>query len=127
MPDEDYVEGLTGEEIINDMLEQVGSKLRGDCNLRDMDSYPGGYDGWVEVHLNLHALDTSEVRTKITIGIPQDDPEQKTVDAKVEIPLEPHVNLVRERSGQDVPTLTKGENGQPVVKKRHYAKRQAAA
>jgi hypothetical protein len=120
----EYVEGLSGEEIINDVLDQVAQRLHGDCNLRASDSYTGGYDGWVEVHLNLHGMDRTTVKTKIVMGpIKGDDPNQTTVETKVEIPLEPALNLVRERSGQGVPTLSKGDDGEPVVKKRQYSKR----
>ncbi len=121
--EDDYVEGLTGEEIIEDLLDQVATKLRGDCNLRDTDSYTGGYDGWVEVHLNLHGLDTASVKTKIVFGVKTEDPDAEEAIVRVDIPLEPRLNLVRERSGQDVPTLAKDDEGKTVVKKRHYAKR----
>jgi len=134
MDQEDYVEGLNGEEIINDILDQVEAKLRGDCNLRESDAYDGGYDGWVEIHLNLRALDTAQIDRKIVVGAPasatvaaQSDitPLSETaVNVRVDIPLEPRLNLVRERSGQGVPTLTKDENGQTIVKKRHYARKE---
>lgn len=134
--EDDYVEGLTGEEIINDVLDQTDSKLRGDCNLRGSDSYPGGYDGWVDVHLNLRGLDLAQVKTKVIVGAPagadfsaldKDAVKETVVDAHVEIPLETRLNAVRERSGQDVPTLAKNEEGTVVVKKRHYARRQVVS
>ena len=134
MEQDDYVEGLTGEEIINDILDQVETKLRGDCNLRETDSYTGGYDGRVEVHLNLHGLDVAEIKHKIVVSAPasatyagtEEAPaEETTIDVCVDIPLEPRVNLVRERSEQDVPTLGKDETGATVVRKRHYARRNA--
>jgi hypothetical protein len=126
--DDDYVEGLTGEEIIEDALDQVAAKLRGDCNLRETDAYQGGYDGWFEVHLNLRGIDLAKVDTRIIVSKPAEagatpgETEQKTVDLRVDIPLEPRLNVVRERSGQEVPTLTKDEEGRPVVKKRRYAR-----
>lgn len=137
MDPEDYVEGLSGEEIIIDVLVQTEKMLRGDCNLRNMDAYDGGYDGWIEVHLNLRGLDTAVVKRKIVVGAPAsvtlsgagEQPigfEENTVNVRVDIPLEPHLNLVRERSGQGVPTVTKDENGQVVVKKRHYARKSDA-
>ena len=122
---DEYVEGLTGEEIINDVLDLIQAKLRGDCNLRETDAYMGGYDGKITIRLNLHGLDTEKIETEIKIAAPVDDPEQKTVDAEVAIPLEPRLNVVRERSGQDVPTLAKDDEGRVVVKKRHYARKQA--
>lgn len=134
--EDDYVEGLTGEEIINDLLDQVAEKLRGDCNLREMDAYTGGYDGSVKVHLNLRGLDTAVVKIDVPVSAPasedfptdDDSPIVDTeIDADVEIALEPRLNVVRERSGQDVPTLGKDEEGAVVVKKRHYAKKQKQA
>lgn len=133
--EDDYVEGLTGEEIINDLLDQVAEKLRGDCNLREMDAYTGGYEGTVKIHLKLHGLDTAEVKMDIPVTRPADEefpevgesPIDTEVDAEVEIAQEPRLNLVRERSGQDVPTLSKDEEGAVVVKKRHYAKKQKSA
>jgi hypothetical protein len=121
--DEGYVEGLTGEEIINDVLDLIHSKLRSDCSLRETDAYTGGYDGTIDIKLNLHGLDTENVHARITIGKAVEDPEAKKVDTQVEIPLEPRLNVVRERSGQDVPTLSKDDEGRVVVKKRHYAKK----
>lgn len=125
--EDDYVEGLTGTEIIEDALDQVQTKLRADCNLREADAYTGGYDGYVDVHLNLHGLDTVKVETRIPIGAPAlvapgPDDEAITVDAHVDIPLEARLNVVRERSGQEVPTLAKDDEGHVVVKKRRYAR-----
>jgi hypothetical protein len=128
--EDDYVEGLTGEEIINDLLDKVAEKLRSDCNLRETDAYTGGYNGSVKVHLILHGLDAAEVKTEIAVSAPATedfpvDGESPVIDTEVdtefEIPLEPRLNLVR---GQDVPTLGKNEEGTVVVKKRHYAKKQ---
>jgi hypothetical protein len=128
MPEvQDYVEGLSGEEIIIDVLDQVAAKLHGDCNLRENDNYTGGYDGYVEVHLNLHGLDKVNVKTRIIIGTEAPDPDQKTIDARVDIPLVPELNTVRERSGQGIPTMAKDEDGRPVVKKRHYGKARGGA
>lgn len=125
--EDDYVEGLTGSEIIEDALDQVQTKLHADCNLREADAYTGGYDGYVDVHLNLHGLDTVKVETRIPISAPAriaPDPNEEaiTVDAHVNIPLEARLNVVRERSGQDVPTLAKDDDGHVVVKKRRYAR-----
>lgn len=128
--DDGYVEGLTGEEIINDVLAQVEAKLRSDCNLREMDAYLGGYDGTVHVQLNLRGVDLAEVKRDIIVSAPADATfsgdapvKENTVDVQVDIAPEPRLNVVRERSGQDVPTLSKDENGAVVVKKRHYARK----
>jgi hypothetical protein len=123
--EDDYVEGLTGEEIIVDALEQMAERLRKDCNLRENDTYTNGYDGWVEAHLNLHGVNEEKVHVKVAIGQAVEDPDAIEVDAKVEIPLEPRLNVVRERSGQGIPTITKNEEGALTVKKRHYARKKA--
>jgi hypothetical protein len=126
----DYVEGLTGEEIINDVLDQLGRKLHGDCNLRETDAYPGGYEGEIEYHLRLRGMDTAEVKATVIVGSPRtglnENAEVKTADGRVEIALEPELNVVRQRSDQGVPTLSKDENGHPIVKKRHYQRRSLA-
>ncbi len=128
----EYVEGLTGEEIINDILDQVEAKLRADCNLRETDSYQAGYDGNVHVHLNLHGVDIVEIKQDIAVNRPANQDlsgaqiTEKTVDAEIVIALEPRLNLVRERSGQEVPTLSKDESGHEVIKKRRYARKNAA-
>ncbi len=137
MEQDDYVEGLTGDEIVNDILEQVEAKLRGDCNLRGSDAYDGGYEGTVEVRLKLRGFDLAEIQKTMVVGAPasvtltggtetgREDAEVKETDVevRVEIPLEPRLNMVRERSGQGVPTATRDEAGQVVVKKRHYARK----
>lgn len=138
MEQDDYVEGLTGEEIINDILDQVERKLRGDCNLRDTDAYTGGYEGTIDVRLKLRGLDTAEVNRTVIVGAPATaladatgtpTGETRLVETSVEthldIPLEPRLNLVRERSGQGVPTLGKDEEGNTVIKKRRYVRKEA--
>ena len=127
--EDDYVEGLTGEEIINDVLEQVAAKLRNNCDLRETDAYTGGYEGTVDIHLKIHGFDLAEVKTSIQVSAPAvaqqlGEIKETAIEAHVDIPVEPHLNLVRERSGQDIPSLGKDENGQIVIKKRHYAKKQ---
>jgi hypothetical protein len=122
--DEGYTEGLTGEEIILDVLDQLDKKLHTDCNLRETDAYPGGYDGWIEYFLRPRGLDTVEVRSKIIVGSPALSGQvKKVVEGRIDIPLETSLNVVRERSSQGVPTLSKDENGQPIVVKRQYRRR----
>ena len=131
MADKDeYVEGLTGEEIINDVLEQVAARLRSNCNLRVTDSYTGGYEGTVDVHLKLHGFDLHDVKTSVPVSAPAiagaetsgEADEGEEIDAQVDIALEPRLNLVRERSDQDIPSLGKDASGQVVIKKRRYVR-----
>ena len=121
-----FVVGLSGREIIKDILHQVETGLRKDCNLRDSDSYGQGYSGKITFELKLQALDmvvvtipvevqaTSELQAQAA----QKQPEQvevpegstaeqivKDVDVKAvtEIGQEPDLNVVRERSKQTLP------------------------
>lgn len=124
----EYVEGLSGEEIINDVLEQVASRLRNNCNLRLIDCYMGGYEGTVEVHLKLHGFDLTEIKSSIAVSVPASpacagtggEIQHTEITEHVEIPLEPRLNLVRERSDQGIPSLGKDANGQAAIKKRRY-------
>jgi hypothetical protein len=131
MAEDDYVEGLNGEEIINDFLDQVEGKLHSDCNLRVTDSYPGGYDGWFEYHLQLRGMDTAEIHSKVIVGAPPIKPlagmVEKVVEGRINVPLETQLNVVRERSNQDVPTLSRDESGNPVIQKRRYQRRNVEA
>ena len=122
MPEQlEYVEPLTGEEIVVDLCSLLADKLRKDCNLRDADSYAGGYMAKVTVHLEAYGMDTATVDIEVATGRAQADPDE-LIDTTLEVPVEPALDQVRERSDQPVPTLTKGEEGEPVIRKRRYMK-----
>lgn len=122
MADVEYVEALTGREIVNDLLVQIDEKLSRDCNLRDTDSYQGGYSAKVTIHLEAYGMDTVIVEASVTTGKPQDSPDE-LLDDVLEIPVEPALDQVRERSGQPVPTLAVNESGQPEIRQRRYTRR----
>jgi hypothetical protein len=121
MAEDDYVEPLSGEEIVIDLCSQLAEKLRNDCNLRESDSYQGGYSAKITVHLEAYGMDTATVDAQVVTGKPQDSPDE-LLDTEYEIPVEPALNVVRERSEQPVPTLA-DEGGQQVVKQRRYVRR----
>lgn len=125
MPTEqtEYVEPLCGPEIIEDILDQIRERLQRDCFLSREAAYPGGYSGQIDIDLKLHGIDAQELKTKIVMGIDKPaDEKTHEIKEKVEISVEQRLNVVRQRSGQDVPTLTTGEDGRPEVKKRHYGR-----
>jgi len=127
MPDNiDYVEGLSGEEIVIDLCSLVAEKLRKDCNLRESDSYMGGYMAKVTIHLEAYGMDTAVVDAEVSTGKAQDNPDEM-IDTALEVPVEPALDLVRERSEQPVPTLSMTEQGEPVIRKRRYVRAQGAA
>lgn len=104
----EFVEGLNGDEIIEDFLDQIRKRLKGDCNLRSTDSYGRGYSGKASVHLELYALDVSKVDFDADFA-PKELPPTPTetvsvhpltVDEKVEVANEPNLKLVRSRLGK---------------------------
>jgi hypothetical protein len=117
---EEYVEPVSGEEIVIDLCAQIAEKLRADCNLRESDAYSGGYMAKVSIHLEAYGMDTATVDAQVATGKAQENPDE-LVDTTYEVPVEPALNKVRERSGQPVPTLS-NEGGQQVVKPRRYVR-----
>ena len=85
MPDT-LVEGLSGTEIINDVLDQIKRKLMYSCDLRDSDSYGQGYSGTITISLKLYGMDTTPVEVEIPIQ-PNAEPPVTTGNAVV-TPLE---------------------------------------
>jgi hypothetical protein len=119
MADVEYVEALSGEEIIVDLCSLIAEKLRKDCNLRDSDSYGQGYSARVTIHLEAYGMDTAVVEAEVKSGEPKPFPDTQ-IDTILEVPAEPALDQVRERSDQPVPTLTRDESGQPEVRPRRY-------
>lgn len=121
---------LNGEEILEDVLDQIAKKLRTDCNLRSSDAYSGGYSGKVTVSLLLMSVDNASVAMEIPISSTSDPlsdeyaTREQNIEAEVDIPVEPNLDEVRERSGQGVPMQTLDPTtGVSVTKKRNYARR----
>jgi hypothetical protein len=121
MAEGDYVEPLTGTEIRNDLLFHIDEKLARDCNLRETDSYAGGYHAKVSIELEAYGMDTALVTRTVEVGTARPDPDER-VETTLEVPVEPALNAVRERSDQPVPTLTT-VGGEPEVRQRRYVKR----
>lgn len=127
MPNETFVVGLNGREIINDILEQIKKALQSDCNLRETDSYSQGYSGKFSIELKLVAVDTTvtavSTELKATPALEKaaeeaakkaaedSDPTKVveqftkviTASSQTEIPQELDLNTVRERSSQPLP------------------------
>jgi hypothetical protein len=122
MADGDYVEPLTGEEVIIDLCAQIAEKLRSDCNLRASDSYQGGYSARATVHVECYGMDTATVDVQVTTGKPQENPDE-LIDITIEVPVETALDQVRERSEQPVPTLS-NEGGEEVIRPRRYVRRE---
>jgi len=122
MAEGDYVQPLTGEEIVIDLCSLLAEKLRKDCNLREIDSYEGGYSAKVTVHLEAYGMDTATVDVKAETGTRQENPDE-LVDTTLEVPVEPALDQVRERSDQPIPEMVQLETGEQVVRPRRYIRR----
>ena len=100
-----YVTGLSGTEIVEDVLAQVKKKLLLDCNLRDSDSYGRGYSGQIDVKLKLYAMDVTDVNQTVEIPVKEDPPVTMdevvvtpvTLETTVEIKQEEDLLAVRDR------------------------------
>ena len=123
MPIQEMVQALTGEEVIIDVCEHIAEKLRRDCNLRECDSYTGGYSGTVKISLQLCGFNSELVDSTVVIGTPQDDPEAEVIDTTIEIPQEEDLTAVRKRSEQTAPNVELTQEGPVGVQKRRYTRR----
>jgi len=123
--DTGYVEPLSGEEVVIDLCSQIADKLRQNCDLRPVDAYGGGYAAQVSIRVQAFGMDTAEIVTEVNVGKlkenldPEKDREVKTI---VDVPVEPALDHVRQRSEQQVPTLTT-EEGRPTIKQRRYLRK----
>ena len=124
MPETTVVTGLNGTEIIEDFLNHIRTKLRRDCNLRDSDSYTRGYSAKVNYKLELYGMDTTPVEQEVVIGTENPEETEKVpVVGEIIIPVEPELNIVRERSGLEEPVLSTDSEGKIEIKKRKYTRR----
>jgi hypothetical protein len=132
MADDDYVEPISGLEINHDLCAQLFAYLSKDCNMRETDAYEGGYSAKlqltsdkIEGTVELLGMDTISIKVDMPIvKLPGGD--YSGIEGELEVPVEPSLNLVRERSEQSVPTITSLESGEQVVKQRRYVRHERA-
>jgi|ERR1700677_165977 len=102
-----FTDPISGSEVVADVLAQIKKRLATDCNLRATDGYSGGYSGTITVSLKLHAVRISEVEMTIPItapalpspdAFPLEEIEPVEIDEVIEIPIEPNLREVRERT-----------------------------
>jgi hypothetical protein len=105
------VEGLSGGEIIDDILSQIKRKLQNSCDLRDSDSYGQGYSGTIEIKLKLHAMDNIPAEFSVNIPAKAEPPvttetvvvTPMVITETIEIPQELDLEVVRERTKEPDP------------------------
>lgn len=125
MPDATFVQPLSGSEIVEDLISQIRKKLQATGDLRSTDSYPRGYSAKFNFHVECYGLDTVNLDGEVAVGAHRDDPETVIVEGSNDVPHEPELNAVRQRSEQDTPVLAKTADGGETVQmqKRRYAPR----
>jgi hypothetical protein len=111
MPNE-VVEGLSGSEIITDVLLQVKKALQRDCNLRDTDSYGRGYSGKIKISISCFAMDEAKVEMEIPLSPTKEfmdshppTPQDATgtdvvVEQEIDIPLQQNLTEIRQAAEQ---------------------------
>ena len=131
---ETMIEGLSGTEIVNDILDQIKRKLQTSCDLRDTDSYGQGFSASIEIKLKIYAMDVISSEFSIEIK-PKAEPPVSTeemlvtpveVVEKIEIPQELDLEVVRERQKEPEPLPPASEDEEarmPARLKRKYSRR----
>lgn len=133
MPDT-VVEGLSGTEIIEDIVNQVKRTLMTSCDLRDSDSYGQGYSAEIKISLKMYGMDAVPGEFMVQIPAKADPPvstEQVTViplqiEQNINIPQEENLEAVRERMKEEPPipeAKPEEESRMPARLRRKYTKR----
>lgn len=117
---------LSGAEIIEATLDKLRTKMVRDCFLNPNSSYDW-FTADITIHLDMHDagvhVKSGPHAATLTVGT---KPVESTQVADVlEVDAAPP-NEVRVSTGQPVPTLTKGEGGESVVKRVPYPRSAAA-
>lgn len=127
-----YVEGLSGTEIIEDVVAQVRRKLLQDCNLRATDSYGKGFSAKIQIEIKAFAMDTVAINQTAEIAAkePPPEPTEKIavipveIKQELDIPQEENLTAVRERLDDPEPVLATGgeEPATQLRTKRKYTR-----
>lgn len=91
------VQGLNGNEIVDDIIAQLRKRLSGDCSLRPQDSYSRGYSAKVTYHLECYGLDKETVDGEFDLGAAQDDLDADVIDGALDVAQEENLGEVRDR------------------------------
>jgi len=128
------IEGLSGTEVIEDILAQIKRKLQTSCDLRESDSYGQGYSGEIKISLKLYGMDAlpaeftvdikpkelPPVSTETTIVTPLEIQEIITIEQELDL------EAVRERIKEPAPLPPPDEAEEarmPNRLKRKYTRR----
>lgn len=116
---------LSGEEVIEAVVEKVRGLLRQDCFLSPVTAYEA-VSGEIRVKLKMRDVGRiPEVEVVVPVRVGSVDPDNAAIDA-VEATLyieEQSPNQVRVEAGIDVPALVESEGGKKEIKGIKYAKK----
>jgi hypothetical protein len=126
-------EGLSGIEIIDDVLAQTKRKLQTSCNFSRECNYGQGYSAEISVKIKAYAMDVTEEQFTVNIPAkvaPPVSTEEMTVTPVeiaeiIEIPQELDLEVVRERMKEPEPLPPPDateENRMPDRLKRKYTR-----
>jgi hypothetical protein len=129
---DEIVQGLSGTEIKDDLLDHILRKLNYSCDLRDSDRYRS-YSATAEIHLKLYdssivSLDMN-IEVPLKVELPKEVVENPVeVKESVVVDEEPNLNIVRGRikdAKMEVPPEPSEEDGTntPTRTKRKYTRR----
>jgi len=114
------VEQISGPEIIGDLLSNIESALAGRCYLLPSDAY-AGYAAKISIAIQLQDIDSRRVERSIIVGEPEAG--RLSLPVEMEIPTT-FAHQVRERSGQEPPSLERDVAGYATAtQKRYYTPR----
>lgn len=131
---ETMVEALSGTEIVEDVLAQIRRKLMGSCDLRDSDSYGGGYSAEITIKMKMYSMDVRQ--EEFVVAIPAKELPPVTteevivtpfdVNETLEIAQEEDLEIVRERTKEpalEPEAVPEEEARMPARLKRKYTRR----
>jgi hypothetical protein len=133
MPDV-LIEGLSGTEIIDDILAQIKRKLQTSCDLRESDAYGQGYSGEIKISLKMYGMDaipaefTVDIKPKVEPPVTTETTVVTPLELQETITIEQELDLeaVRERIKEPAPLplpSEEEENRMPTRLKRKYTRR----
>ena len=97
MAEELGLQGLSGIEIIDDLLAQLRKRLLGDCNLRPSDNYSRGYSAKLTYSVRCFGLDQQTIDGDLDLGKALEEPADGGDDGELEIEQEEDIGEVRDR------------------------------
>lgn len=118
-------EPLSGDEVVEAVLDLIGQKLRRDCFLSRNSAYES-FEGKITVHLRLKDVGRiAEVQTEVPFVLRKAGNDATEIDEEMFLD-EQLPNVTRVNTGQAVPVLVQSGEGRPEVKTVKYGRPKTA-